>query len=159
MHISISLSSRHFLEDVDMSTMNASFVPDEYFITLINTVGLQVNRSLGLVIWIFGILGNLLNILILSRPTLRLNSCAVLLCFSAVADLFSIVFGLTSRILNAWDLDPAKTQSWLCKGRIFIVFTIRTIALWLFTVKHSTVTQLIKRRRQGDVSADHRYTE
>lgn len=56
----------------------------------------------------------------------------MLLCLSAAADLFSIVFGLTSRILNAWDLDPANTQSWLCKGTIFIIFTTFKIALWLF---------------------------
>jgi hypothetical protein len=49
-------------------------------------------------------------------------------------DLISILIGLPTRILAGWGLDPTATNSPICKLRAFIVFSTRTMAIWLITL-------------------------
>ncbi|CAF4327762.1 unnamed protein product, partial [Adineta steineri] len=43
----------------------------------------------------------------------------------------SLLFGVTIRIMSAWVMDPTNTNDWLCKLRAFIVFTFRTLTIWI----------------------------
>jgi hypothetical protein len=94
----------------------------------------QLNRYFGLLIFIFGLTGNLLNCLIFSQKTFRTNSCAYLFLVSAIVDVICLIFGLSTRILAAWSMDPTARIDWICKLRVFIVFTTRTIAIWLIMI-------------------------
>ncbi|CAF4711959.1 unnamed protein product, partial [Rotaria sp. Silwood2] len=53
---------------------------------------------------------------------------------SSFIDLISILIGLPTRILAGWNLDPTTTIYWICKTRAFIVFSTRTMAIWLITL-------------------------
>ncbi|CAF4685896.1 unnamed protein product, partial [Rotaria sp. Silwood2] len=91
----------------------------------------QFNRYLAPIIFLFGAVGNIVNCLVLSQRTLRSNPCAFLFLSSSFIDLISILIGLPTRILAGWHLDPTATINWICKTRVFIVFSTRTMGIWL----------------------------
>ena len=94
----------------------------------------KIHLLLSIVIFIFGFIGNVLNILILAQRTLRSIPCIYYFLISSIANLISILFGLIPRIISTWQLDFTATQDIPCKIRAFILFTSRTVALWLITL-------------------------
>ncbi|CAF0939016.1 unnamed protein product [Rotaria sordida] len=94
----------------------------------------QFNRYLAPSIFLFGIMGNIMNCLVLSQRTLRSNPCALLFLASSFIGLISILLGLPTRILAGWHVDPTATINWICKTRVFIVFSTRTMSIWLITL-------------------------
>ncbi|CAF0975621.1 unnamed protein product [Rotaria sp. Silwood1] len=90
-----------------------------------------MNLYLSLIIFIFGTVGNILNCLVLSQRTFHSNPCAFYFLISSIVNLISIIFGLTTKIMASWHLDPTETNNWICKIRVFIVFTSRTMGIWL----------------------------
>lgn len=101
-------------------------------------------------IFIFGLMGNILNCFVLSQQTLKSNPCAILFRVSSCVDIISIVIGLLPRILSGWDLDPTAKISSLCKIRAFIVFSTRTMAIWFIamaSVDRWLLSSIILRRR------------
>jgi hypothetical protein len=50
---------------------------------------------------------------------------------SSIANLISIISGLSTRILAGWDVDFTVTNGYLCKFRVYIMFVSRTTAFWL----------------------------
>ncbi|CAF5179878.1 unnamed protein product, partial [Rotaria sp. Silwood1] len=45
-----------------------------------------------------------------------------------------MVAGLPTRILAGWHHDPTNTMDWACKTRVFMVFSTRTMAIWLIAL-------------------------
>ena len=107
---------------------------DSNLIAALNNGIVQVNRYLGCFILIFGILGNIANILVLSRRPLRSNPCAWLFLASSVANAIAILAGIPSRILSTWAADLTNTNQFLCKCRAFLLFNGMTIAAWLIAL-------------------------
>ncbi|CAF0840585.1 unnamed protein product [Adineta ricciae] len=103
---------------------------DAILIASINNATVQMNRYLPLIIFIFGLVGNLLNTLILSRRTLRTNPCALLFLVSSLSGIIAIISGLTTRLTAGWAVDLSETIGWLCKLRIFVLFVSRTMVIW-----------------------------
>jgi hypothetical protein len=87
----------------------------------------QLNRYFSIFIFLFGIIGNLLNMLVLSQRTLRSNPCASLFLVSSMASLVAILSGLVTRITSGWVVDLTNTITWLCELRTFIVSVSRTV--------------------------------
>jgi hypothetical protein len=107
---------------------------DDEFPKSLDYISEQLNRYLAIIIFIFGIVGNILNCFILSQRTLQSNPCAVLFFVSSFVGLISILIGMPTRILAGWNLDPTTTNTSICKLRAFIVFSTRTMAIWLITL-------------------------
>jgi len=107
---------------------------NQTIITFLNNASIQLNRYLSIIIYLFGTIGNILNILILSQGILRSNSCAFIFLISSIASLIAILSGLTDRIIAGWTVDLIDTINWLCRLRGIILFTSRMIALWLITL-------------------------
>jgi hypothetical protein len=103
-------------------------------IASLNNATIQLNRYLSIIIYLFGTIGNILNILILSQRIFRSNSCAFIFLISSIASLIAILSGLTNRIIGAWTVDLTYSIDWLCQFRGLILFTSRMIALWLITL-------------------------
>ncbi|CAF0845373.1 unnamed protein product [Rotaria sordida] len=101
------------------------------FIETLEYISKQFNRYFSIFIFLFGTIGNILNCFVLSQSTLRLNPCAYLFLISSIANMISIIFGLTTRILAGWNMGLTDTYSLSCKIRAFTVFVSRTIAFWL----------------------------
>jgi hypothetical protein len=100
-------------------------------IVSLNDVVIEIIRYFARFIFIFGSVGNVLNILVLSQRSLRSNPCAILFVGSSIAGLVSIISGLTPRMLNGLAADLFDTVRWICKIRGFTLFTSRAIAFWL----------------------------
>lgn len=103
----------------------------------LNTTSIQLNRYFSLFVFFFGVVGNVLNILVLAQRSLRSNPCIFLFLMSSIANLISILSGLPSRILSSWHLDFTETNDVLCKLRAFVTFTSRTVALDLIMLAAS----------------------
>lgn len=104
---------------------------DAQFIAAINNISTQINRYLSIFIFLFGIFGNIFNVLVFSQRSFRKNPCAILFMVSSVANLIAILSGLTSRTLSGWAADLTNTDRFLCKFRAFILNVARPIAFWL----------------------------
>jgi hypothetical protein len=96
----------------------------------LNNISIELNRYFGIFIFLFGCIGNILNILVLSKRTLRFNPCALLFLASSICNLIGILSGLSPRILAGWNMDPTNTRQWLCKLRVMIAFPSRSGAYW-----------------------------
>ena len=129
----------------------ASNSSDGILIATLNSLSAQLNRYLSIGIFLFGTVGNLLNCIALAQPRLRSNPCASLFLASSVASLITLVSGVAVRLLAGWSLDLTDTVGWLCKLRIFVLFTSRTIASWfimLATVDRWLSSSVDVQRRQ-----------
>ncbi|CAF0797682.1 unnamed protein product [Adineta steineri] len=104
---------------------------DANIIALLNNTTIQINRYLTLFLFLFGIIGNALNTLVLSQRPVRSNPCSFLFLVSSIAYSISIISGLVPRFLSTWNADLTNTNQILCKIRIFIFFNSLTIAFWL----------------------------
>ena len=104
-----------------------------HLIAQLNCISIQINRYCSLVLFLFGAIGNILNCLIFSQRKLRSNPCVLYFLVASVLNLISILIGLPPRMLRDWRIFPDHTESisLLCKFRIFILFSTRTIASWL----------------------------
>jgi len=109
-----------------MSSSNTTVI-----ISLWNNTSLKINRYFSIFLFIFGIIGNILNIFVLSQRPFRSNSCAWLFRTSSIFNLISILSGLTTRLLSGWILDITDRIKFLCQLRVFTLLTSRTIASWL----------------------------
>ncbi|CAF2983858.1 unnamed protein product, partial [Rotaria sp. Silwood2] len=63
----------------------------------LNNMSTQLNRYCSIFIFIFGVLGNILNCIVLSQRPLRKNPCSFFFLISSMANLTSILSGLTTR--------------------------------------------------------------
>jgi hypothetical protein len=114
--------------------MSSASSSDASFIALLNNASTQINRYFGIFIFLFGILGNTVNTLVLSQRPLRSNPCAWLFLVSSIANSIGILSGLTSRFLSTWGADLTNTNQFLCKIRAFLLFDSITVAFWLITL-------------------------
>ena len=81
-----------------------------------------LNRSIPIPLLIFGTVGNALNLFILTRKSLRTNSCSFYFLSSTVANLVCLWCGLLTRLLSGYNLDPTVWNTPACKFRFFITY-------------------------------------
>ncbi|CAF3587378.1 unnamed protein product [Rotaria socialis] len=127
-------------------------------IILINNISLQLNHYITLFVFLFGTVGNVLNIIVLSQPLLRRTPCAVYFLGSSVASLGIIIIGLPSRMIAGKISDLTNTSSYLCKSRIFLLYSFRTTSAWLLvfaTIDRwcSSSTEIHRRRLSSHKTA------
>ena len=109
----------------------ASSSSDKIVIAHLEHILSEINFYFGMFIFIFGIVGNILNILILSQRPLRSNPCVAIFLASSTAGIIAILSGLTSRVLSGATVDLSSTINWICKLRGFILFASRAATFWL----------------------------
>jgi hypothetical protein len=124
---------------------------DANFAALWNNAGILTTRYLGICIFFFGIIGNIINILVLSQKTLRSNPCAWCFLMSSIASIIAYSSGLSTRILSTWNLDLSNTNRGICKLRGIFVYTSLTATFWLIalaTIDRWLSSSTIALRRQ-----------
>lgn len=110
----ISLSGILYPFKFNMSVANASFA-DQIF-----SVVSYLNRYGTLIIFVFGSIGVLLNILIFSTDQeLKKIPCARLFLASSIAASIALFSGLPTRMFNAFGYDVSARYDILCKGYLF----------------------------------------
>jgi hypothetical protein len=103
-------------------------------IVSLNNASNTLNRYVSIFIFIFGMIGNFLNVLVLSQRTLRKNPSAAFFLASSVAGIIVILSGIISQMLSGYNLDLSLTNKWICKIRNFILFGSRTVLLWMIVL-------------------------
>jgi hypothetical protein len=102
-------------------------------IAQLNNTSIQINRYSSVALFLFGTIGNALSCLVFSQKQFRSNPCVVYFLTASISNIISIISGLPPRMLRDWNIIPDLTETIpiLCKFRLFILFTTRTIASWL----------------------------
>ena len=97
---------------------------------------LQINRWFCSLIFLFGIVGNLLNLIIFTRQTfLKQSSSLYFLCIS-ITNIAMYFTGLATRILDdGWRVNLTFNRNVIyCKLRNYLVYTLFSISSWLFVL-------------------------
>lgn len=89
-----------------------------------------IDRHATLVVLLFGTVGNLLNLAIVSERSLRHNPCSTYLWWSSLSSIVYLWSGLPTRVLGGYGIVSPNQNTPLCKTRLFIVITIWAITLW-----------------------------
>jgi hypothetical protein len=129
--------------------MSASSEASE--VTLFNDLTIQMNRYFGIFIFFIGTIGNIFNILVLSKKELRSNPCAWLFLMSSIMSISTFFSGLTTRILSGWQLDYSTTNRFLCKLRGLVAFGSLNATFWLIalaTIDRWLSSSILTSRRQ-----------
>ncbi|CAF4425905.1 unnamed protein product [Rotaria sp. Silwood2] len=114
--------------------MSSTSSNDAQVIELLKHISDYISRYFSMFIFLIGTIGNTLNIFILSQRSLRQIPCIFFFFASSIASLISIDFGLITRVLSGWAVDPTYTIGWFCKVRTFIVFSSRAMVFWFFVL-------------------------
>ncbi|CAF1379101.1 unnamed protein product [Adineta ricciae] len=107
---------------------------DTELINFLVSISNNVNRYFPTTIFLIGTIGNILNILTLSQRRLRQIPCVFFFLISSICSLISIDFGLITRVLSGFVVDPTYTIGWFCKFRTFVVFSTRAMVFWLIVM-------------------------
>lgn len=94
-------------------------------------IALQLNRSIPIIQLILGTFGNVMNILVFRRRSLRTNPCSLYFLASSINNLFVLYVALLTRLLSSgWNIDPSNMHPALCKLRIFFVYSSLCLTQW-----------------------------
>ncbi|CAF1406682.1 unnamed protein product [Adineta ricciae] len=110
--------------------LNASSSSSSYW----NWSSAIINRYVPIPLLIIGTFGNILNIIIFTRKTLRKNSCVQYLLSTTVVSLLVLYIGLITRFLNGYNLDYTSYFSILCKIRYFLTYLLLYCSSWFITL-------------------------
>ncbi|CAF1003013.1 unnamed protein product [Adineta ricciae] len=105
---------------------------DSTMVALLNNISSRLNSYITFLVFLFGTIGNILSIIVLSQARLRVNPCVLYFLASSIASFGILLIGLPSRLMaGLTSTDPTNTNSLLCKFRIFVLYAFRTTAVWL----------------------------
>lgn len=94
----------------------------------------SINRYIPIPLLFFGVIGNILNILVFTRRTFRNNICVAYFLASTIFDSVAIIIGLLPRLLNGFGADPSQNSASLCKIRFFITYFSGYTAAWFISL-------------------------
>ncbi|UJR22986.1 hypothetical protein I4U23_026013 [Adineta vaga] len=121
----------------------------------------QFNRYASIPVFICGIIGNIFNILIFTRPRLIKNPCSTYFFWASVANINVLLFGLVSRFLSdGFGIDPVSNNLGFCRFRYFILHSSMTLSSWftiLAGIDRYFVSSRSARRRQLSNLTNSRY--
>jgi hypothetical protein len=113
----------------------------------------QVNIYVGTLLFVVGVVGGVLNIIVLiSLKTFRSSSCAFYLMMMSFLNLGQLSFGLFSRVfINIWKIDWTESSFTFCKFRMFFLVVCTTnsmLCLLLATLDQYLSTASRPRRNE-----------
>jgi hypothetical protein len=102
--------------------------------TLAN-LSLNLNRIVPIIQIILGTFGNIMNILIFTRRSLRNNSCSIYFLALSINNLFVLYVALLTRLLaSGWQIDPSESSNVLCKLRLFFIYIALCQTQWFIVL-------------------------
>ncbi|CAF1516197.1 unnamed protein product [Adineta ricciae] len=100
-------------------------------ITNLNTIGYWINQIFLPITIILGTFGNLFNIIIFTRPTLRKNPCALYFLCGSINNFFTLYVTILSRyLIVGWSINAASYNDLLCKLRNYAIVIFMNLTLW-----------------------------
>ncbi|CAF0798328.1 unnamed protein product [Adineta ricciae] len=106
------------------SDINAnSSIDDPNQLSSMSDVSEAINRYVLIVYFIFGGIGNLLNVFLFTRPTLIQTSSSLYLLFTSMSNLLVVVFVISVRLLaDGFDLEIASFSLFACRFVSYIYY-------------------------------------
>ncbi len=100
----------------------------------LNSAPFYMNRYVPPLLIILGTFGNVLNLIIFTRRTLRTNPCSMYFLAGSINNLFATYVVILARYLSfSWNLDFTTTNTVFCKLRLLFVYVSLNLVLW-FTI-------------------------
>jgi hypothetical protein len=99
-------------------------------VVYLNFIARELNRYIPLTLLVLGSIGNIINLLVFSRPSLRTSPCSLYFISASIANFISLYVGLLTPFLALYNLDPTQKSTLLCKLRIYIRFVTITLSTW-----------------------------
>ncbi|UJR17741.1 hypothetical protein I4U23_004639 [Adineta vaga] len=130
----------------------------------LNNIFLLFSRYLSIYIsipiGILGLIGNIFNILIFTRPLLVRNPCSIYLLSSSIAHTGAIVFGVIARIFSeGFGIDPASNNLVFCRFRYFILNCSLFLGIWFVVFasvdRYYVSSRNVHRRRLSNLKYAH----
>ncbi|CAF4207250.1 unnamed protein product [Adineta steineri] len=103
---------------------------DINLISSINFATMQINRHVAAIVLLFGTVGNVLNVLVLSENSLRKIPCAFYLCWSSVSAVVFLWSGLLTRVLQGYNFNWPNENRPICKIRLYLLNVSWAVAIW-----------------------------
>ncbi|CAF3442044.1 unnamed protein product [Rotaria sp. Silwood1] len=103
---------------------------DAVLISSFTLATMQINRHLALFVLLFGTVGNLLNIWVLSERSLSHNPCSTYLWWSSLSSVIFIWSGILTRVLQGYSFNWPNENQPLCKIRLFILIVCFSVSAW-----------------------------
>lgn len=95
----------------------------------------QFSRYISLPVFVLGLIGNSLNVIIFTRRSLIKNPCTVYLLSSTITNINVLFFGLLVRSLHDdFSIDIIGYSVVLCRLRYFILHTSYTLSSWFLVL-------------------------
>jgi len=122
----------------------------------LNAFSVQFNRYVPVVVFVFGFIGNILNILTFTRPRLIKNPCSLYFLCSSIANLFELFFGLVARSLSdRFSIDPESKNLGFCRFRYFILHSSLVLSSWFIILagidRYCISSRHVHRRRLSNL--------
>jgi hypothetical protein len=99
-------------------------------VAYLNFITRELNRYIPLLFLFLGTVGNILNITVFTRPSLRTNPCSLYFISGNIANFISLYVGLITPFLGLYNLDPTQKYDVLCKTRFYLRFVTITLSTW-----------------------------
>ena len=80
------------------------------------------------IIFLFGNIGSILSVLVLTQRNYRQNSCSCYILASTITNLFIMNFIIVFRILLGFNIDPTKTSWFFCKFRAYMAQVLTVLS-------------------------------
>ena len=101
----------------------------------LNNISSQMTLSISITCIVLGIIGHVLNLIILSRRSLRSNPCSLYFLSATCVNIFVVIVILPFRILvGTLTIDPTVYNDPLCKIQVCVFSIIRALGLWFIAL-------------------------
>lgn len=127
------------------------------YIAKLQYISGQITLFMSIVIILFGIVGNLLNCWVFVQRSLRSKPCVIYFFVASILNLIIIICGVTPRAIQSFFMIPDQTETVpvLCKLRLIVLFTMRTISAWLIALatvdRYLISSSNVQRRRMSNL--------
>jgi hypothetical protein len=130
--------------------------PTSQLIADLNNATFWINRLSPIILIVFGTIGNLFNIVIFTRRSLRTNPCSMYFLASSMANCIVMYVALLTRYLaTSWNIDPSATNTYWCKIRYLLIYPALSLALWFIVLasidRYLTSSDQIRHRQWSSV--------
>jgi hypothetical protein len=113
----------------------ASVVMSSSSVVTLTSIARQFNQAVPIIIVIFGLPGNIFNIIIFTRRSLRKNPCTTYFFSSSIVNLLGLFFGVTIRcISDGFGIDLVSSNLVFCRIRYLILHCSMVLSLWFIVL-------------------------
>ncbi|CAF4643705.1 unnamed protein product, partial [Didymodactylos carnosus] len=102
-----------------LSTTKTSSFSDDIYRYIAEII---IYKCVCMTIFVIGMIGNGLSVIVFSRKVLRRRSCAIYFLTLAATDLLNLSFSLVDTVLPSYNFSITAKSSVICKLHVFMVY-------------------------------------